>query len=83
MVLDEAKILATPIVATEYLTVRDQIQEGKEGILTPITPQGIADGIRKLARNQEMQETIRSYLSSQSYGNSEEIQKYIQIFENN
>ena len=81
VVLDEAKILATPIVATEYLTVRDQIAEGKEGILTPITPQGIAQGICQLIQDRQLQEKIRSYLSSQSYGNSEEVQKYMQIFE--
>lgn len=81
VVLDEAKILTTPIVATEYLTVRDQIIEEKEGYITPMTPQGIAQGIQNLLQNREDMASIRAYLSSHHYGNSEEVQKYIDIFD--
>lgn len=80
VVLDEAKILTTPIVATEYLTVRDQIIEGKEGVITPMTAQGIAEGILNLVKNREKTEEIRAYLSGHNYGNSEEVEKYIHIF---
>ncbi|MBQ8909921.1 MAG: glycosyltransferase [Oscillospiraceae bacterium] len=81
MVLDEAKILGTPIVATDYLTVRDQITEGKEGYIIPMTPQGIADGIMKLIGSEVHIEEIRSYLSVHSYGNKKEITKYMDLFD--
>ena len=80
LVLDEAKILATPIVATEYLTVRDQIIEGKEGCITPITAQGIAQGILDLMHDPAKLQAIRDYLAANHYGNSEEVESYIQIF---
>lgn len=46
MVLDEAKILAKPIVATAYTTVRDQLND-KEGIVIGMTPEEIAEGCSK------------------------------------
>ena len=81
IVLDEAKILAVPIVATEYPTVRDQVLEGKEGLIVPITPEGIADGIEKLLKNEDLRLGIKKYLSSHEYGNTEELKKYMTLFE--
>lgn len=81
MVLDEAKILNVPIVATAYLTVRDQIAEGQEGLIVPMTGQGIAEGVLQLANDSEQLAAIRSYLSSHEYGNSAEVQKYMDIID--
>lgn len=81
LVLDEAKILNTPIVATSYLTVKDQIDEGKEGLIVPMTPQGIADGVLRLVNNRELLCQIRGCLSSREYGNVAEVQKYIDILD--
>ena len=81
VVLDEAKILAVPIVATDYLTVRDQIDEGKEGIITPMNSQGIARGITELLQNPETLTKIRAYLASREYGNAAEVQKYRKLLD--
>jgi len=81
VVLDEAKILAVPIIATAYPTVRDQILEGQEGIIVPMDPQGIADGIRKTLSDPQICENLRSYLGSREYGNRAELQKYLQLLE--
>ena len=81
VVLDEAKVLETPIVATDYLTVRDQITEGKEGYIVQMTPHAIADGIMKLMSSKVHIEEIRSYLSAHSYGNEKEITKYMDLFD--
>jgi len=81
MVLDETKILDVPIVATAYLTVRDQIAEGKEGLITPMTAQGIAEGVLQLANDPEQLAAIRGYLSLHEYGNSAEVQKYMDIID--
>lgn len=79
VVLDEAKILGTPIVATNYPTVRDQILEGHEGIITPMTPEGIAEEIQKLLEDSTLLAHIRDYLRSHEYGNQKEIKKYIEL----
>ena len=81
VVLDEAKILGTPIVATNYPTVRDQILEGYEGIITPMTPEGIAEELQKLLESPGLLAHIRDYLSSHEYGNQKEITKYIELFD--
>ena len=79
VVLDETKILSTPIVATDYPTVRDQILENQEGVITPMDPEGIAAGIGALLEDRDKIEEIRGYLESHEYGNQAEVAKYIEL----
>lgn len=81
VVLDEAKILGKPIVATNYPTVKDQIADGKEGIITEMSPQGIATGIEKLLQDQDLVQQIKAYLSQHEYGNQQDVKKYIDLID--
>ena len=81
VVLDEAKILGTPIVATAYPTVGDQIQEGTEGLIAEMNPQGIAREIARMLRDKILRERIRGFLLSREYGNQGEIRKYIDLLD--
>lgn len=81
VVLDEAKILATPIVATAYPTVRDQISQGQEGHIVPMDAQGIAEGILRVVNDRAYMEAIRAYLAGHEYGNAEEVEKYTNILD--
>lgn len=81
IVLDEAKILRVPIVATAYPTVRDQVEEMKEGLIVPITPEGIADGIEKMAKDTALRQSIAEYLGGRDYGNTDELKKYIALID--
>jgi len=81
VVLDEAKILAKPIIATNYPTVKDQLKNRKEGILVSMDAKGIADGIEELLNNKEKQQELSSYLSAHKYDNCEEIQKYCELID--
>ena len=81
VVLDEAKILAVPTVATDYPTVGDQIANGKEGIIVPMSAEGLAAGIRQMLSDQELAKKIRGYLSQKDYGNSFEVQKYMDMID--
>ncbi len=76
VVLDEAKILATPILATAYPTVADQIRHGEEGYVVALTWEGIAEGVRALLENPEILDNIRKHLGSREYGNQQEAEKY-------
>lgn len=78
MVLDEAKILAKPIIATDYTTVRDQLSDD-EGMVVEMTPYGIADGIQKMLESKKMQEQFANYLRNRDYGNTSEMQKFYDI----
>lgn len=77
IVLDEAKILGTPIVSTNYDTVFDQVSDN-EGIVVEMNPGSIADGIISLLGNEEK---YRDYLRKHDYGNQNMISKYYSIFE--
>lgn len=81
VVLDEAKILAKPIVVTNYSTVRDQIVDKKEGIIVEINPEAIAEGIIKLIKDKEQQNVLECYLRKHEYGNQNEVNKYMDLMD--
>lgn len=78
MVLDETKILAKPIIATDYTTVRDQLSD-EEGMVVEMTPHGIADGIQKMLENKKIQEQFANHLQKKDYGNTSEMKKFYDI----
>lgn len=81
IVLDEAKILAKPILVTNYSTVGDQIIKDKEGIVVEMEAAEIAKGLEKLMDAKEQREKLTNYLSKFDYGNEKEIAKYYEIME--
>lgn len=60
IVLDEAKILGKAIVAADYPSVTDQIENGYTGIIAKTTPEDIADSIVRLLRNDELRRNIEN-----------------------
>ncbi len=79
VVLDETKIIGTPILASNYPTVGDQLIKDKEGMIVELNPDSVADGIAKMINNPAIRESINQYLLSNEYGNQEEIKKYIDL----
>lgn len=83
VVLDEAKILSTPIVATNYPTVYDQLVNEREGLIVNMDENSLADGIKRMIDDSALRDNIKNYLASHEYGNQQEILKYIEMFEGN
>ena len=81
VVLDEAKMLCTPIVATAYPTVGDQVQDGLEGIVIPMTAEGIADGVQRMLEDASLRGEISAYLAAHEYGNQQEVAKYMALLD--
>ncbi len=81
VVLDEAKILSKPIVATAYPTVTDQIENEKEGLIAPLSASGIADTIERMIMEQDLYDRIHFYLVNHDYGNEEELEKYMRLLD--
>lgn len=52
--LDEIKILAKPVVVTNFSTVNDQFTNGQNATITTFDPSDIADGIIELIKNDEL-----------------------------
>lgn len=78
VVLDEAKILAVPIIVTNYPTVYDQINEN-EGMVVGMEPKEFADGMEKMITEKQIRDKYREYLAGREYGNQDEIHKYINV----
>ena len=81
VVLDETKILAKPILATNYSTIKDQLKDKKEGLITDISPKAIAEGIVNLRENPQLYNSIQRYLDEHEYGNEKEIVQYYKLLE--
>ena len=79
IVLDEAKMLCKPIVATDYATVRDAITHGKDGWTVNMTEQGIYEGIMHLHKNPQLRQQFTAYLQSMPKGNEAELERYKKI----
>ena len=79
MVLDEAKMIGVPILCTRYNTVGNQIADGLEGIIVPISPEGIAEGIGRLMDDPQLRQRMVDYQRSQDYDNRSELVKYEQL----
>ena len=81
VVLDEAKMLCAPIVATAYPTVADQLTDGQEGMVTPLSAEGLADGLQKMLEDAALREKFTSFLAAHEYGNQQEAEKYVRLLD--
>ena len=48
LVISEAKLVGTPVIATRTSGAIEQIEDGETGVLCDFTPEAIADGIERL-----------------------------------
>lgn len=80
MVIDEAKILKKPIVVTNYMTVRDVIKDGKNGMIADFTPESVAEKIMMIIDDKYLKDEIIKNLKCETIGNENEIEKYIDLW---
>lgn len=79
IVLDEAKILCKPIVATNYATVAASVTHEQTGLVVDMTPEGIADGICRLLQDHTLTDNITKTLAANPESNEEELTRYVQV----
>lgn len=77
--LDEAKILCKPILVTAYDTVYDSIIDHENGIIAQMNANDIAEKMQKLLIDSSLRCRLANELKNHSYGNEEEIHKYLKI----
>ena len=80
LVIDEAKILHCPIVVTNYMTVRDAIENEKNGLIADFTAMSVAECIVRYANDSSFRKKIQEEIASHEYGNESEIEKYIELW---
>ncbi len=73
--IDEAKILARPIVATKFSTVYDQLEDGVTALLAEINAESVAEKLEQLL-NENLAKTLSENLQKMKHGNEEEIEKF-------
>lgn len=81
VVLDEAKMLCVPIVATAYPTVADQLTDGQEGMVIALSADALADGVQTMLEDAALREKYTAFLAGCEYGNQHEAEKYIRLLE--
>ena len=79
--LDEAKICHCPIVVTNYKTVVDSIEDGKNGLIAEINTESIYETMKKLIDNADLRKSLSDNLRSTKQGNEDELDKYVDLFE--
>lgn len=73
--IDEAKILAKPIITTNYPTAKDQINNGENGIICEMNSIAIAQQIGAVMDNPNLIEKFTLNLKKENLGTEEEIVK--------
>ena len=73
--VDEAMVMARPILLTNFSTAADQIDSEKNGLIVPMTPEGIAEGLQRLLSDPKLRERFTAALAAQDYTNEKEIEK--------
>lgn len=80
--VDEAMVLCRPILLTDFSTASDQIMSGKDGLIVPMTTEGVEQGLEELARSKELREKYARALSRMDLTNETEINKLYDLIEN-
>lgn len=73
--VDEAMVFCRPILLTDFSTAADQIDSGKNGMIVPMTGEGVTDGLRELILHKELRSAFSGALAKCDYTNEDEIKK--------
>ncbi|MBC5630267.1 glycosyltransferase [Clostridium sp. NSJ-6] len=80
--IDEAKILYKPIVATNFSTIKDQLTNNINGIITEMNSNALSNGIESLIINDNLYTSIVSNLKNTVVSKEKEIYKLYELIEN-
>lgn len=81
--VEEAKILYKPILATEYLSAREQLADGTLGEICEISVDGIYEGLKKMLDSPFLCECYSDRLTALRGGNTDEMQVFERMIDEN
>lgn len=76
----EAQILGKPVIITNYTTAKSQVRENIDGYICELSIDGIANGVEKLYRNEELKEKLANNSRNTDYSNKYELKKLYEMF---
>lgn len=79
LTLAEARMLNIPCVTTNFDVVYAQMINGENGLVVEMNAEAVADGIIRLATDQELYQHIKGYQIQEKKGNVEEIEKFYDL----
>lgn len=68
-------VMCRPILLTDFSTAADQITSGENGLIVPMTSEGVAEGMKDLLLNTERRTHFSAALAKCDYTNETEINK--------
>ena len=77
--VEEAKILAKPIAVCDYLSAREQLANGKYGMIASCDGDSLAGCLAKLIKDPSLGRSFSDALSSESFSNEYEINKFYKL----
>ncbi|WP_347548670.1 glycosyltransferase [Pseudalkalibacillus hwajinpoensis] len=80
--IDEAKILAKPILVTNFSTASDQINNEENGLIVDINAGCVANGLEKMMNNRDLVQSYSTNLKQQHLGTESEIEKLYNLINN-
>ena len=80
VILNEAKMLCRPILATNYPTVVDQIENMENGVIIDMNAEALASGIMKTLQNKTLTEHLVTTLKNTDFSDEQTKEKYMNLF---
>jgi glycosyltransferase involved in cell wall biosynthesis len=71
----EAQIMGKPVLITNFPTAKSQVNDGIDGLITPMGVEGIVEGLQKLLDNPILRDELIKNTNSMDYGNENEVEK--------
>jgi glycosyltransferase involved in cell wall biosynthesis len=79
--IDEAKILAKPILITNFETANSHITNHENGVISEMNPLSVAEGLERLILDKQLRHTFSENLMMKEFGTENEINKLYQLME--
>ena len=80
--VEEAKIMRCPIVAANYLSAKEQLADGKYGLIADINPESLYEKIKEFIDDPDLRDKYIKTLSEENFGTESEINKFYNLLEN-
>lgn len=78
----EARMLNLPVVTTRFDTVYAQMVHEKNGLVTDMNAEAVANGIERMMTDKKLYQSIVEYLKNESKENTETVKKFDKMIEN-
>lgn len=77
--IQEAQTLGCAIIASDCNGNREQIEDGVDGVLCPLTPEGIADSIQALLQDEGRRKRLGAAAEQKNMGQGEQIRTLLEL----